>query len=306
MKKHIAVFALLNLFIFNACSQQVEENLSEQLKSLEIPQDTSLVSPFKNSGYSKYADNWVLLADGISYIEQTAPDSSFVNDSKISILKIDPSKAEFEFKSATQNEKEKLCVVDYAEKFNYNIVINAGMYDLSNQIRSKGMLINDKEHANNPNLYPSYNMMICANPKKEGIPNCQVADLTKTPYASLKNQYHSFAQGLRMIDGDGNPMAWNKRVQYCSQLIVAEDKNGMIYYIFTRSPYTHNYMINFMMNMGLKNAVYMEGGPQTSLFVDINEHRIEKLGSFVSKTFPTDANNEFWVLPNVIGIRVKN
>lgn len=290
-----------------ACSQvEPEENIAKQMDSLGlVGTDTVKISPFKNSSYSKFDDTWVELTKGIFYIEKTAPKRSPINDNKISVLKIDPTRANFEFKSATQNDNKMLCVADYAEKFNYNIVINAGMYSLKNYLQSKGLLINNAEHANNATLYPSYNMMICANPKNEGQPNFCVKDLTANPWYAIKPLFESFSQGLRMIDADGNPMSWNKRYQSCSQLIVAEDKKGMIYFVFTRSPYTQNAMIDFMVSMGLRNAVYMEGGPQTSLFVDIDDYRIEKVGSYVSNTYPTDANSEYWPLPNVIGVRVK-
>jgi hypothetical protein len=306
MKKICLLYLFIVLVSFTSCSQEeTNASITKQMDSLGIPTLSDSLSPFKNDSYLRYSDKWVELTKGISYIEKTAPTPSVVNDSKISILKIDPSVAEFEIKSATQNNNEALCVVDYAEKFNYNIVINASMYDLRNQLKSKGLLINDKSYANNPELYPQYNMMICANPTKDGLPNFCVNDLTLKPWNTIRTKYESFAQGLRMIDGNGNPMSWNKRKQSCSQLIVAEDKQGMIYFIFTRSPYSQNYMIEFMVNMGLLNAIYMEGGPQTSLFVHIGDHRIEKLGSYVSNTYPTDANGEFWPLPNVIGVRVK-
>ncbi len=304
MNKYILLLAFYVPLSLSACTQVEEENIAQQMDSLGIPTDTAIVSPFKNTSYNKFENTWVELTKGVFYIEKTTEKKSIVNDSKISILKIDPNVAEFEFKSATQNDKKMLCVADYAETFNYNIVINSGMYDVKSYFKSKGLLINNSSYANNPNLYPNYNMMICANPKEDGLPNFCVNDLTKDSWNTLSNKYESFSQGLRMIDADGKPMFWNKRYQSCSQLIVAEDKAGMIYFIFTRSPYTQNFMINYMVDMGLRNAVYMEGGPQTSLFVDINDYRIEKLGSYVSNTYPTDSNSEYWSLPNVIGVRV--
>jgi hypothetical protein len=57
--------------------------------------------------------------------------------------------------------------------------------------------------------------------------------------------------------------------------------------------------------MKLINAIYMEGGPETSLFVNVGETQIEKVGSYVSQTYENDANDHFWKLPNVIGIRLK-
>lgn len=306
MNKIFFSISIFLAFSLHACAQdETAKDIQQAIDSMGIAQDTQNISPFKNSSYSKFDDTWVELSKGIFYIEKTAPIHSPINDNKISILKIDPNHADFEFKSATQNDKKMLCVVDYAEKFDYNIVINSGMYDVRSYFKSKGMLVNNTEYANNPNLYPNYNMMICANPTAAGLPNFCVRDLTKHPYNTIKPNFESFAQGLRMIDSEGNPMSWGKRYQTCSQLIVAEDKMGMIYFIFTRSPYTQNAMIDFMVKMKLRNAVYMEGGPQTSLFVDIDDYRIEKLGSYVSNTYATDANSEYWPLPNVIGVRVK-
>ncbi|MEZ4889720.1 MAG: phosphodiester glycosidase family protein [Crocinitomicaceae bacterium] len=90
-------------------------------------------------------------------------------------------------------------------------------------------------------------------------------------------------------------------------LIVAKDDYQQIYFVFTRSPYSQNEMIRFMTQLErpLRNAIYMEGGPQTSLYVDTETERIEKLGSYVSNTYPITTNAEFWKLPNVIGIKRK-
>lgn len=306
--KKSSILLITVLFSTIACTQvqDTTENIQAQIDSLDINTVENMISPFKNDSYKQYENKWVELSTGVFYTEQTAPDSAKMGDSKISILKFDPRVADIEFKSAIQNDRQALCVVDYADKFGYNIVINAGMYDLRTFYKSAGLLINDLDFTNNPLLKKGYNLIICANPKKKDLPNFDIIDLTKEPFSSIKHKYNSFAQGLRMIDDEGKPMSWNKNPMSCSQLIVAKDNNGMIYFVFTRSPYTHNFMINFMVGMGLKNAIYMEGGPQTSLFVDINNYRIEKLGSYASKTYAKNNNFEYWPLPNIIGIRLKD
>ncbi len=42
-----------------------------------------------------------------------------------------------------------------------------------------------------------------------------------------------------MIDCNGGPMFWKKKIQSCSMLIAAEGEDGKFYLIFCRSPYTH-------------------------------------------------------------------
>lgn len=289
----------LFLLPLTACSQPADT---------VIKQDSVSYTPFyAPSYYQKFHNQWVQLEEGLSYIEKDAPRKEKTGDSKISILKMNPEKFNFELLSATQFDSVSMCVADWAEYHHLNVVINAGMYDLKRPLMSKGMLRNNQDYSNNPHLYDGYNMLIAFNPLEKDLPAFDIIDLKCTDISVVKRQYASLAQGLRMIDCNGNPMSWNKNPQWCSQLIVAKDKKQFIYFIFTRSPYSHNEMIDFMIHFEepLLNAIYMEGGPQTSLFIDTENDRIEKLGSYVSKTYPTDKNAEFWVLPNIIGIQKK-
>lgn len=308
-KKEVMLKRLLFVSLtipFISCSQHMDSsaiNPSDSLKTDTIPV-TAFYDP---TYYNRFHNQWVQLENGLEYIEKDAPKKASVGDSRISILKINPEKFKFELLSASQFDSTSLCVNDWAEKFDLNVVINAGMYDLSRQLSSKGLLQNNEKYANNSKLYEGYNMIIAFNPLRENLPEFDIIDLKCTDISIVKRDYASLAQGMRMIDCNGNPMSWNKNPQWCSQLIVAKDKHQFIYFVFTRSPYSHNEMIDFMVNFEepLLNAIYMEGGPQTSLFIDTKNDRIEKLGSYVSKTYATDKNSEFWGLPNVIGIRKK-
>jgi len=302
MKK---IFLYLVCIPFISCSQQ--ETVEKDFVPSTINSTIDSISPFYDMAYySKFHNNWYNLQDGLQYIEMSGPRKLDIGDSKISLLKIDPNAFTFEMLSASQFDSTKRCAVDWANEFDLNVVINAGMYDLRRQLSSKGMLRNSKDYANNSKLYEGYNMMIAFNPVDGAkVSSFDIFDLKCTDVNTIKKQYHSLAQGMRMIDCEGNAMSWNKNPQWCSQLIVAKDKKGQIYFVFTRSPYSHNEMIQFMINLDepLTNAIYMEGGPQTSLFITTEKDRIEKLGSYVSRTYPTDKNGEFWELPNIIGLK---
>lgn len=89
--------------------------------------------------------------------------------------------------------------------------------------------------------------------------------------------------------------------------VLAVDKQKNVLFIFTRSPYTANQFINMLLAMPLNihNAMYLEGGPEASLYVASKDTVIEKFGSYVSQTFSHDRNDHFWAIPNVIGIRKK-
>jgi hypothetical protein len=101
-------------------------------------------------------------------------------------------------------------------------------------------------------------------------------------------------------------MAWDKRPgQACSMVVSATDIAGNIYFIFSRSPYTHQKMIDFLISLipDIRTTVYLEGGPEASLYIQTPDTIISKIGSYVSKTYANDNNDHFWKIPNVIGIK---
>lgn len=254
----------------------------------------------------KIAFAWDKLAEGIEVCETDAPKKSILGDSKITIVKIHPEFFEFHLLTATEHNKVSRPVNEWADSFNLNVVLNAGMYELSNGLINRGYMKN-YSHCNNPVFNPSYNSMIAINPVDSTDSRFAILDLKCETWENVKSDYHCFAQGMRMIDCNGEALGWNKKNQSCSMLVAAIDPLGNIYYIFSRSPYTHNEMIGFMLDFPfeLTNAIYLEGGPETSLYIKVGDRIIEKVGSYVSQTYPNDNNDHFWKLPNVIGLRLK-
>lgn len=251
--------------------------------------------------------NWTPIGKGVDLCITDAPKKSILNDSKLTILKIDPSKVHFEMHVATQLDSIPRTVDVWADTFDLNIVFNAGMYDLGQKLTSRGLLKN-YDHYNQKKVHPTFNSMFCMNPIDSLAKQCAIVDLTCTPFSDFKSDYNTYAQGLRMIDCNGKRLYWNKRVQSCSMLVAAEDLEGNLYLVFTRSPYSHNDFIGFLQQFPFKivNALYIEGGPETSLHVDLpcSGTCVQKVGSYVSNGYAHDRNDHFWPLPNVIGIRV--
>lgn len=251
--------------------------------------------------------DWINLAEGFSYCEVDAPKKSILNDSKLTIVRMNPMAFEFFLLNASASNDSSKTVVQWADSMDLNLVFNAGMYELSQQLLSRGYM-KSGQHINNPIVNPSYNSMIAFNPIDTTQPPFNIIDLKCHPWESVRTKYNCYAQGMRMIDCDGNALSWNKKKQSCSMLVAATDPKGMFYLIFSRSPYTHTEMIGFIQGFPftLRNAIYIEGGPETSLYIRKGNTVIEKVGSYVSQTYPNDDNVQFWKLPNVIGLRLKH
>lgn len=270
------------LLLFSACSYSQQEN--------EKP----------TPDYSQ----WVELTKGMEYREIDAPKKSFIGDSKISILRMDPQYFHFDLYTATQFDSVPRDLHTWADTFDLLVAFNAGMYNLAKPLQSRAYL-KSGAHLNNGKILENFNLMLALGPKPNSQrSNIEVLDLTCANWEQEQHNFSGFAQGLRMIDCNGTPMNWQKKVQSCSMLVAAEDEKGWFYLIFTRSPYTHNQMIGFMTEMpyGLHDAIYLEGGPETSLLIDVNGHCIEKVGSWVSTTWERNDNNHFWRLPNIVGV----
>jgi len=249
--------------------------------------------------------HWTNLMDGLQLAELDAPKKSVVNDSKLTILKIDAREFEFEFLTASEHGKHPRTAPDWAKEFSKNIIINAGMYSYNKAQSNKGYL-KSRNHLNNPVKASYYNAMMAMHPKDPAKLPFEIIDITCQSWDMVKTQYHSLCQGMRMISCSGEGMAFTKRPdQSCSMILTATDTSGNLYIVFTRSPYTHLDMIAFLLGMPLdiRTTVYLEGGPETSLYVNTGDTVISKYGSYVSNTCDNDDNDHFRKIPNVISLR---
>jgi hypothetical protein len=52
--------------------------------------------------------------------------------------------------------------------------------------------------------------------------------------------------------------------------------------------------------LDLAGAIYVEGGPEASLYVKTAEEEVREVGSFETGFFD-DSNRSFWPIPNILG-----
>jgi hypothetical protein len=250
---------------------------------------------------------WHNLADGLLYAEIDAPDKSVVNDSKLTLLKIDKQKFDFEFLTASEHGKKMRTAPDWANEFNQTLIINAGMYSY-NKIHSNKGYMKNYNHLNNPKKSGYYNAILAMHPKDTKKAPFDIIDITDQDWEKVRHEYHSLCQNMRMIGFDGAGMAFSKRPdQSCSMILAATDVESNLYFIFTRSPYTHQTMIKYLQGLPLniRTTAYLEGGPEASLYINTGDTIIAKYGSYVSNSCANDDNDHFWEIPNVIALRKK-
>jgi hypothetical protein len=250
---------------------------------------------------------WKQLDKGLDYIEINGPHVSKFSDSKVCVLKINPEYFEFSLVVATQYDSSLKTIKDWCDTMNLTGAINAGMYSLKDHISGVGFM-QSFDHINNPVIKESFNALAVFNPKNESVPSFQIVDMVNQDWNSLKRNYNSCFQSIRMIDNIHQGIYWKKKpLLSCSMSVLATDKSGNVLFLFARSPYNANEFIKFMLSpaLNIQTAMYLEGGPEASLYVKTDTCEILKFGSYVSYSNPNDDNQELRKMPNILGFKKK-
>ncbi len=77
--------------------------------------------------------------------------------------------------------------------------------------------------------------------------------------------------------------------------------------IHSRSPWAMHDFVEMVseLNLNLLGLIYLEGGPEASLYVNGFTEKHSLIGSYETGFFESDDNDRFWPIPNVIGVRVR-
>lgn len=250
---------------------------------------------------------WITLENGLYFAEVNAPRITRIGDSKVTILKIDPRYFTFQLVAASEHDSLQRTVKEWCEMKGMVAAINAGMYGGKNHICNVGYMKNNN-HINNPCFKENYKAMAAFNTTDSLLPPFKIIDLENEKWGNYKDKYQSFSQSMRMIDYNRKPMLWiQKHKMRSSMVVLATDQKGNVLFIFTRSPYTPNEFSSFLLKLPIQiqTAMYLEGGPESSLYINNGVTVVEKIGSYVSRTFAHDRNAAFRKMPNVIGIKRK-
>lgn len=240
---------------------------------------------------------WNKIDEGLYVAEYQSPQLSAFDNSTITILKVDPKYYDFKLLHSDQRHTVK----QWATQDTLLAVVNAGMYTDSN--KNLGLMKHYKWI--NP-IMNKDRAVLAMNPVNDTLPGVQIIDLKAQNWSELNNKYHSFTQSIRMTDIYGKNL-WLKRNKMWSMVVVAIDKEGNVLFIHTRSPYAVHDFINILMQspLNIKNMMYLEGGPEASLYLNHNGAEISRVGSYETDFYEGNSNTEFWAIPNVIGITKK-
>lgn len=267
-----------------------------------------VITFFLQNVYSQDISNlnvWHQVDQGLFIAEFESPQKSEYGDSKITIVKINPEFYKFKLFSASEFDGKKKTAAEWAKQHNLITTINAGMYQ-QDHLSNVGYMKNFN-HINNKNMVIKYNTMLAFNRKDNKVPEIQIIDKKCQDFYKVMPKYNTLIQNIRMIDCK-QKNRWSQQPKKWSTAALAIDKQENVLFIHCRSPYSVHDFINILLKLPLNiySAMYLEGGPEASLYFKYGDIEFEQFGSYETNFFENDNNNQAWPIPNVIGVVKKD
>ena len=243
---------------------------------------------------------WREVDDGLLIGEFEAHPNCGSSDTKILILKIDPQKYAFKLMSASEHDGRKMTLKEWVEKYGVVAAFNAGMYQ-EDGITSVGFMQNFK-HVNNSRLNKN-KAVLAFNPVDPSVPEIQIIDRECQDFENLKGKYRTFVQSIRMVSCEQQNV-WSPQPAAWSTLAIAMDKSRKVLIIFSQQPYGVHDLIEILLSLPISiyNAMYLEGGPQASLYLSTKNVTIEKYGVWEGSPDSHNPLRVSWPIPNILGI----
>ena len=221
-------------------------------------------------------------------------------DPPITVVRVDPVRYEFHVLSAkTRGLKSAPTAPEWVERHHMVGAINASMFR-EDHLTSTGYL-RDARGTNNGS-WNRDNAVFLSQPRRAGLPRVRIVDRTCEDARGLAREYRVAAQNIRMIDCRGRNV-WAPQPRKWSTACVGTDRQGRVLLIHARAPFATHDLVNALLGLplGLERLMYVEGGPEASLYVKGDaKAAVSEMGSFETGFFENDANRVFWPLPNVI------
>jgi hypothetical protein len=251
------------------------------------------------------ASSWQTLAPGMEFRRVESRKQSLLGDSRITLLRIDPSRWELEVMGVVQTgEAGGHTAREWSQKHQYTAAINAGMFEADNKTHLG--YVRSRDHVYNGRLNSYQSMMAFDRRAGKNAPDFRIFDLDSAG-ASLQAilaDYSSAVQNLRLIKRPGMNQ-WGKQSREWSEAAVGEDNEGRVLFIYSRSPFSMHDLNQELLasGIGVVAAQHMEGGPEAQLYVHTGDIELEMFGSYETSFKENDQNQAPWPVPNVIGVR---
>ena len=248
--------------------------------------------------------DWAQIAPGMEMRWILAKAPSFLGDSRITVVRVDPSVWQLVLVSRSQTgDPEGRTAREWAESHGLVLATNAGMFatDYSTHVG----YMESRGHVNSAAVN-AYQSVAAFDPRDPGrTPPFRIFDLDRegVSIGSIRQDYASLVQNLRLIRRPGENR-WSRQEKRWSEAALGEDEDGRILFVFCRSPFSMHDLNRELLgaSIGLVALQHLEGGPEAQLYLRVGDRELDLFGSYETSFKEDDENEAPWPIPNVIGL----
>jgi len=134
-----------------------------------------------------------------------------------------------------------------------------------------------------------------------GGPGCAASEVD-----AFAARFRNVLQAYLLVDCAGRAMPWPNRKRF-SAAAFGRDREGRAVFVHVRTPYRMEVFNRMLANpaFGIRGLIYLEGGPESSLYVDAEGQHVTEVGSYETGFYESDANRVYWDLPNVVAFEAR-
>jgi hypothetical protein len=256
----------------------------------------------RGDGPGPSAVTWEVLEPGLELGIAVLPLPSDGGEVRSHILRLDPSRFELAlFNRSASPDGTPLTAREWSHRHGLVAAINASLYQADHS--TSIALMKSRAHTNNPRLSP-HNTVLLFDRRDDAVPLVQIVDRTCRDLAPLRDHYAAMVQSIRMVSCNRSNVWSEQPENKWSAAAIGIDEHGSLLFIHVRSPLSTHDLIDALLALplGLRETMYVEGGPEAQLYVSAGGRELEFVGSQGS-SFAGIENTVALPIPNVLGVR---
>ncbi len=238
---------------------------------------------------------WRTLEPGLEIAMFDGP-AGAAGDGKIAVVRIDAQRFELRLlTSSAPGQGTPLSARDGAQRSGASAVINASMYQ--EDYRTAVSLMRTRDHVNQRHVSRDRAALVF-DPLQRDLPPVRMIDRDCDDLDGAVRVYGTVIQSIRMVSCERRNV-WEKYLR-SSVAAVGVDGKGRVLFLHARSAWPVHDLVDALLALplDLRQAMYVEGGPEAQLFARGGGTELERLGTTFEAT-PAPVG-QGWPVPNVI------
>lgn len=199
-------------------------------------------------------------------------------DGLVAVVRVDPARFRLTLLNASApGEGRPRSVRDWAFRAGASAAINASLYQ-ADWSTATG-LMRTREHVNHARVGKD-RAVLAFDPTVSGVPPLKLVDRDCEPLEEAAQRYAGLVQSIRMVSCERKGV-WAPSERRFSTAAVGVDGAGRLLLIHARSPWPVHELVAFLLAapIDLRQAMYVEGGPEAQLYVRGGGTELTRVGA---------------------------